>query len=361
MLYPFLSIFLVSFYSTTATFAQTEAIPSLETPFEGIDVPFEQFPHNVQSCGTYVSASGTAICVPPDAFVDKSGNVIQGDVLILFRDFHSPMDILLSGIPMEYRVNGKAYQLESAGMFEIWAIYQGALAGIAPTQEIQINSPSYRDLENVEFFQFDWSKKRWDKEINLFSSTPAKPLVEVSDEGGDVWGEFEGSNNDDWNDDWNGDWDGEWMEGDWTAEDTAWHEISKFAEQVRNAVGISEFGLYNYDRILKMDERVQIIANFDMGVDLKEVLAVQVYVVYEDINTVYSFPQYDWKERFYLLDGHNAKMFAILPDNKLSVFPRYELESMDLQSLDGQAFTFLMEKAQEAESADAIKNLLNIY
>ncbi len=64
----------------------------------------------------------TIIKIPPRAFVDKNGKVIEGEVNVAYKEYYNPIDIFLSGIPMNYD-SGSSEQLVSAGMIEIAATH----------------------------------------------------------------------------------------------------------------------------------------------------------------------------------------------------------------------------------------------
>ncbi|HRD40305.1 MAG TPA: hypothetical protein PLC65_16880, partial [Bacteroidia bacterium] len=65
------------------------------------------------------------IKVPQNAFVNKAGPDIIGDVEIQYREMHDQADIIASGIPMTYDSAGTKYHFESAGMFDIKASQNG--------------------------------------------------------------------------------------------------------------------------------------------------------------------------------------------------------------------------------------------
>jgi hypothetical protein len=85
--------------------------------------------------------SGSSINVPENAFVDKQGKPIAVPVKLLFREFHTPAEIILSGIPMKVRMNdGKEEQMQTAGMFEInGTTEQGEAVFIAPNKNVTVN------------------------------------------------------------------------------------------------------------------------------------------------------------------------------------------------------------------------------
>lgn len=90
-------------------------------PLEGIRVPHQSFHLKGSKGGAIKTSSGTEISVPANAFIDKEGNTVSGEVEIRYREFNNPLDFFLSGIPMHQVTEGQVVRTESAGMFEILA------------------------------------------------------------------------------------------------------------------------------------------------------------------------------------------------------------------------------------------------
>jgi len=76
--------------------------PYVSPPFENIKPTYEKAVINVNQGGEYTYESGSKITVPPAAFVDNNGDLVNGDIDIKYREFHDFVDFFLSGIPMEY-------------------------------------------------------------------------------------------------------------------------------------------------------------------------------------------------------------------------------------------------------------------
>jgi len=92
--------------------------------------------------GRIVFKSGTIATVPPRAFANRAGEVISGPVEVKIKEYHDYVDFFLSGIPMEYDSLGVMYQLESAGMIEIYAEQDGRRLDIMPEKAIDIELKS---------------------------------------------------------------------------------------------------------------------------------------------------------------------------------------------------------------------------
>ena len=92
---------------------------SISPPIESVDVKFTTLQINPLSDTIINFPNGTIIEIPEGAFVDKDGNPVTENVTIKYREFHTPGDVIASGIPMKYDSAGIVGDFESAGMFEI--------------------------------------------------------------------------------------------------------------------------------------------------------------------------------------------------------------------------------------------------
>lgn len=85
----------------------------------GVHVPTDSYTIIAEKGGSFTTPVGTNIIVPANAFLDKNGQLITGDVELKFREFHDVPSIFAAGINMTYDSSGTEYHFESAGMFEI--------------------------------------------------------------------------------------------------------------------------------------------------------------------------------------------------------------------------------------------------
>lgn len=115
--------------------------------------------------------TGTVLKIPANAFVDEQGNVIQGEVTINYREFQDPIDFLTSGIPMTLNHNGNFAFYNSAGMFEIDAQYKGNAVDLQAGKEIEVSMEMSQQLNNLNFYEYDETKKAWDTKAVLTSTT----------------------------------------------------------------------------------------------------------------------------------------------------------------------------------------------
>ncbi len=96
-------------------------ISTLKSTFEGISLP--QFVQKVEtSKSTNIKTSTNAeITIPENAFVDKNGEEVKGEVIIKYKEIKSPSDIIIENVDMTYDSAGTTYQFQTAGMFDLRA------------------------------------------------------------------------------------------------------------------------------------------------------------------------------------------------------------------------------------------------
>jgi hypothetical protein len=150
-------------------------------PIDGTNVKFDSTLIDNSKSDTIYYLSGTRIVVPINSFVDEKGAVVKEPVKLLFREFTTAADILISGIPMTFDSAGTRFHFESAGMIEIDATSNGKKVYIANDKKIEINmASSYKD-DRYNKYYLDTVAKRWvslGKEISL-ESDPDKIISDL--------------------------------------------------------------------------------------------------------------------------------------------------------------------------------------
>lgn len=142
-----------------------------KSPFADIRIPFQQFAIDVSSGGKIELDNGTTLTIPKDAFVDMNGNPINGNVNLQYREFQSATDILVSGIPMTFKNNGKTEYFESAGMFQLEANFNGSPIKLKDDKSIDVSLASYKEGEDFNFYRMDENSKSWNQ-----VSPPVRPV-----------------------------------------------------------------------------------------------------------------------------------------------------------------------------------------
>ena len=135
---------------------------TFNTPFPGIDVPFETFVvHDPTQPQVLTSKRGSQLVIPANAFLDANGQPITTAVQLKFREFFSPLEFYVAGIPMEYDNEGKETVLESGGMIELNATAQQQEVFVNPSNKIKVNLLSWTKSTDFNLYDLDKSTGRW--------------------------------------------------------------------------------------------------------------------------------------------------------------------------------------------------------
>lgn len=117
-----------------------------------------------------VSKKGIKFLIPENSFVTKNGTKPNSKVELTIVEYHNPADILVSKIPMQYKTENGAVQMESAGMFTITARAKDEDLQLASGKEIDVQVPSKNTDANFNLYYFDPIANAW---IQTRDSLPA--------------------------------------------------------------------------------------------------------------------------------------------------------------------------------------------
>ncbi len=134
--------------------------PLVHPPFPGVDVRKNIYETDAAAGGEIEYPSGTRIFIPQNAFVDANGNEVKGNVTIDYREFRDPVDILVSGIPMDYDSGGVKNHFVSAGMFEMNASVNGQEVFLAPGKNVDMKFAVVDTGDDFNFYKLD-EQKGW--------------------------------------------------------------------------------------------------------------------------------------------------------------------------------------------------------
>ena len=139
----------------------TAETPFINPPLKNFKLPKETVVVSTKKEERITFKNGEILLIPKDAFVDKAGNTVEGEVEIDFKSFNDPLEIFLSGIPMQMESNGENYQLESEKMFEITANQNQIPVFINPDKNLTLSIPAKKDAELFKFISLDTASKNW--------------------------------------------------------------------------------------------------------------------------------------------------------------------------------------------------------
>ncbi len=136
----------------------------INPPFQDLGVAYEQFKLNTSEAQNLALTNGTTIEIPEAAFVYESGEPVEEDVLLEYREFHDAADLMTSGIPMAVqKEDGTEDHMQTAGMFEIKGRVGDREVQIAPGKSINVNLASrVDDGQEYDLWYLDPAANNWD-------------------------------------------------------------------------------------------------------------------------------------------------------------------------------------------------------
>ena len=91
---------------------------------------------------------------------------------------------------------------------------------------------------------------------------------------------------------------------------------------------VSQMGVYNYDRQLKLEDRIDLVANFEFGGDIHpDINSVTVFLITGDDKSVIKYPKSDWR-LFAFSPNQKNKLIAVLPGDKVAVMSSAEFAKL---------------------------------
>ncbi|QKJ62181.1 hypothetical protein [Flavobacterium sp. M31R6] len=163
----------------------------IKPPIPKLDIAYQNFTVEPDSATVLTTPRGTKIRIPSNAFLDKDGNIVKDKVDITFREFYSPLDFYLAGIPMTYDENGIEKVFESGGMVEINATSNKNEVFVNPKNKIKVDMLSWTKSEEFNAYDLDKISGKWiekgkdsislsEKEEELKSTPTIPPMPRVS-------------------------------------------------------------------------------------------------------------------------------------------------------------------------------------
>ncbi|HEY1038017.1 MAG TPA: hypothetical protein VGF30_01350 [Bacteroidia bacterium] len=158
---------------------QKDSVIGIVPPLPTNANQFQEFTVNSDKDTVLIINTGSMISIPKGAFVDEKGDSVKGDINIVYREFHSLGEIILSGIPMAYDSAGIKQQFESGGMFEINGLQNDKEIFIRKDKQIDVSMASFNNNTDDEFGQYKLNKasNKWDyikkderMEVNVLDS-----------------------------------------------------------------------------------------------------------------------------------------------------------------------------------------------
>ena len=147
--------------TTESIITYDEDTPCINPPIKKLDIQSDSYYCENEVGGEFTHSSGSNIFVPKNAFVDNNGNSLNGEIELRYREFHDPIDFILSGIPMTYDSAGTEYTFESAGMIEIYGYQNGKPVELADGKPIRIEMNPKDGSSRFNLYELDTSSGDW--------------------------------------------------------------------------------------------------------------------------------------------------------------------------------------------------------
>lgn len=158
-------------------------VPFIQPPVAAMDIP--DTPYEIESAADTIimHTTGSLITIPAGTFAHADGKDVTGKVELRYREFHDPIDLVMSGIPMQYDSAGKSWTFESGGMFEIAAFQDGKPLQLKPEKTITVNMVSATNANNYNIYYLDTVARKWDYiQANTVENGTLAPAYTMSSE-----------------------------------------------------------------------------------------------------------------------------------------------------------------------------------
>jgi len=141
-------------------------------------------------------------------------------------------------------------------------------------------------------------------------------------------------------------------------------ERLKVMAEVYRTFEVNQFGIYNYDKMWSNENRVDLAADFKFDAQVNEELSsIEIIYLPGDDRTVIKWPQDVWS-RLKIVPSEKARIFAVLPGNKLAIFPSAKFAQINFDSLrtaTNPKYLFsLQTEATVVNTEEALKQMLGI-
>jgi hypothetical protein len=133
----------------------------VQPPLPQANVPYQTYTFEAEKGAELTYKTGTKISIPANALLDEAGKPVKGEVSLAYREFHDALDVVVSGIPMQYDSAGTRQSLQTAGMFDIRAQQAGKNLRLATGKQANIEMASWQADADYNFYSLDTVKGNW--------------------------------------------------------------------------------------------------------------------------------------------------------------------------------------------------------
>lgn len=120
--------------------------------------------------------------IPSEAFLTQSGQIYNGEVKVVVKEYMDPIENALTSTPMVFRTNGRNELFSSSGMLDFRA-YDDNGNELQPNPEstIQVQMNDLQPSQSPDFYTFNETTNNWDSELPPESSRLARRKSRILD------------------------------------------------------------------------------------------------------------------------------------------------------------------------------------
>jgi hypothetical protein len=292
--------------------------------------PFKSY-HLKLGCNTIQHETGSTIIIPEGTFD------CEDKIILKYREFRDPYDMIIHNIPMHYNKNNKRYQLESGGMFEIKAECNGVPIEPVQGKQIQIRYRCDKHIDGLETYKMNEEGRYWQRKLikimemsfNKDKNSSTRP---------DLWG------NEAIPKDTQRSIDQETGEPltDEDGESLFFTRKHPYLEGIFKGINISEMGLYNYDAIIDELGVIPVIGS-TVILNQADLNIESLFVIYDSLNTSYYYSPEDLKKRFVIRPNVKAHIFGILKNGFIATFSMARFNAVNWGDFRNKNFSFMLD------------------
>jgi hypothetical protein len=131
-------------------------------PYPGLEVKMTSYTLDAGKDTVLTLSNGTSLSIRANTMLTEDDKPIAGSYELLYREFHDAVDILLAGIPMEFKSMGQSRTMQTAGMFELDALQNGKKLKINEGENIGVRFASRNSGSNYNFFFMNPDEGQWE-------------------------------------------------------------------------------------------------------------------------------------------------------------------------------------------------------
>lgn len=138
--------------------------------------------------------------------------------------------------------------------------------------------------------------------------------------------------------------------------------------KVFRSFSINQFGIYNFDVLLKATMH-KVPADFTLvnsdDKNQNELFQMnKVFIIFANNSSVLTLKKSQWKDFSFIPEYKDFTIFSILPNNKIAIYPREKFEKINIDSLiqqENPKVNFILEPEENQPKSKAdLKKLLNL-